>query len=290
MPARVNSTAPVGTKVKPKTKKALHDKYQPKTATELEDAYNKNLKDANRQKEVALRSSPAGESEALAGFSRSINDVISIAREQIRSGGHGGAGITRWRAFALGVDQLRDMLLATAEQNPDRMSYLGITSEAPLYGDEAAQDLVCADARIGRSAPADLDLKRIEGIDLKLSERLTDAGIPDLAALMEADTRRAGINGVSERRWRQFIDMAEFLVRFPQLSGNDAELLVLGIGFHDFSDLRTGAEMIDEPAVREAMTWVRLPATYDPAPVIALLEQEAYASGQEEDIEREDGD
>jgi predicted flap endonuclease-1-like 5' DNA nuclease len=107
----------------------------------------------------------------------------------------------------------------------------------------------------------------IEGIDAVLAARLEAAGIPNLAVLAKIDPTVVKITGVSSKRLTKWKSMAQLLEAVPGLTGNDAELLVTGVGVSEPADLAK----VDKDLLVEGMDRVELPEQYDLARLLELL-------------------
>jgi predicted flap endonuclease-1-like 5' DNA nuclease len=117
------------------------------------------------------------------------------------------------------------------------------------------------------SLPRGRSLHDIEGIDDALAARLVAAGIPNLAVLAQIDLERVEIPGVGRDRLKRWKTMARLLQAMPRLLGNDAELLVTGVGVDCPEDL----EDVNEEVVRDALDRVELPEDYDVERLLELL-------------------
>lgn len=268
-----------------KAKKALHDKYKKKSAKELLDEYQKNLKKANKQVSVAFLWPGERERYALAIVNRRVDEIVMLARNLVRSDELTAMASERWRTFAGVIDLMRGYFIASAEPDTGRQGFLGEPSSGnyrelidDLTASGSAEDLIY---HICEAEPADdatmaeipdNEIRRIEGIDDTLAANLSNADISDLQELARVDHELVKVEGISANRLQQFSNMAELLVRFPQLDGDDAELMVRGLGYNGLDDLLEKSQMIEEKELTKAMAKVKLPNDYDPANVIGILE------------------
>ena len=119
---------------------------------------------------------------------------------------------------------------------------------------------------------ADLSLQRIEGIDQRLLERLNNADIDNLGQLAEVEASEVKVSGIGQQRLQSFVNMAKFLVAYPQLDGNDAELAVKGFGLSRAETLGELSE-ISSSKVNQVMQKLKLPADYSPENLLTLAKQ-----------------
>lgn len=114
------------------------------------------------------------------------------------------------------------------------------------------------------------DIRRIEGVDTVLGAHLSEAGLGSLSALAAAPTTLK-VRGIGAERFASFIAMARLLKAHPGLSGNDAELLVRGLGIGDPDALAERRGGLDAATLREAAGRAKLPAGFDAAGLLNRL-------------------
>ncbi len=116
------------------------------------------------------------------------------------------------------------------------------------------------------------DIARIDGIGPALANVLGRAGITDMAKLAAVDPATTTVAGIRASQLARYKSMAVLLIGFPQLSDDDVELLVLGLGLKSVAAVEAARGTIDATAIAKAKEHVQLPAKYDDKAVIAILQ------------------
>jgi hypothetical protein len=202
----------------------------------------------------------AGFLETLEGFGEPLSTDEGVATVTLMSD----LGTRRAAAF---TGMLR---------GEDILSLIPRVSEHPDVDDETLDLLtyICqnfVDTYLAEP-PIELDpnLLIIEGIDEVLGENLAQSGVFDLEDLAEVDAESTKVPGIGSERLASFSSMARFLLRFPKMSGNDAEFVVQGLKLTDL-DQAAGLGEISAAKIKRASNAVKLPADYNPEAVIEIL-------------------
>jgi len=114
-------------------------------------------------------------------------------------------------------------------------------------------------------------LTRVEGIDAVLTGKLAAAGIFQLSDLRDVDTGAVKVEGITRDRLARFKQAAGILFEFPQLTGDDAEVLMEGLGESSAERLRMRNVTFEAKAIQEAVAQTRVPKDYDPSTLMALF-------------------
>ena len=189
-------------------------------------------------------------------------------------------GPTAARLVEAGVGGLADLSRSDADGLAGKLRRAGAT----VHGDVVARWVADAGDALGHyklgAAPAapvepvveppppHTDLRDIQGIDVVYAERLAAAGLPDLPALARVSVDETKVRGVSAERLARWRAMAAWLVAHPELDGDDAEVLVTGLGRMDPAD---PGEAPDSATLAAATSRVVLPEGYAPDRVTAAL-------------------
>lgn len=114
-------------------------------------------------------------------------------------------------------------------------------------------------------------LKDIEGIGPKKVKQLNAVGVKTLNELYELPANQRIVD-ISPGQLEKFQKMALWLIEYEQFDGDDAELLVEGLGLQDPDDLEIG-QVPTEFRVLEGIGAIQTPEDYNPQKVLDLLEK-----------------
>lgn len=150
---------------------------------------------------------------------------------------------------------------------PGALHRLADTLDNPYRGGQALQGnpLRNAQERQPDASRARESVLSVEGVDHAYAGRLSAVGVDTLSDLAKVDVLSTKVRGVSAKRLGRWVAMASVLLRDAQLSGNDAEILVKGLGM-------TEPGSVSERKLKKALGKVKLPREYDLSRVRGFLE------------------
>ncbi len=114
------------------------------------------------------------------------------------------------------------------------------------------------------------DVHELEGIGATHAARLAAAGVTSIADLANVDLKATKMDGVSAFRMKRWRAMAKLSLDYPELGGNDVEILAeMGIESRRALDRRDAEPTRQD--VDRALERVRLPASYSASRVMRIL-------------------
>ncbi len=106
-------------------------------------------------------------------------------------------------------------------------------------------------------------LEWVDGIGASYTRRLARGGVRSLRDLVYLEPSSVRIPGVGTERLKLWQKMAKILVVFPELDGNDAEVLVKGLKLGSVAEVRAAQGRFSRSQISRALTKLRLPSKYD---------------------------
>ncbi|GAB4186209.1 MAG: hypothetical protein Tsb002_10450 [Wenzhouxiangellaceae bacterium] len=231
-------------------KKTLHDKYAAKTLAQVADCYNDNLARAQRQPAVAMRPSSPREralrGRLLAAVAETVEGLRWLATEVDQSRERQAL----WQRGARLASMAQQLVWSQFDQ-AQALSYLGAASNA--------------------DAPVLLPPSYIEGVSERVAGKLAASGLQTLMQLAAVDPAADDIAGVSRKRLTTLRDTARLKLAYPQLSAQDIELIVVGLGLNSVAAVVAARQTLTSGDLTEARQRTRLPADYQDSNVRQLF-------------------
>ena len=150
----------------------------------------------------------------------------------------------------------------TGTSSPGSPSTPGGTQEKPR---EEKPKPTRRPKRVGQRALEDID-----GIGGAYAARLREWGIPDLGSLAEM-TITEPLEGISIEMLEEWRSMADWLATFAELDGDDAQILVEGLGMTDTDHLDIDP-LPSEADAAAAVGRIQTPEEYEPSRILGLIE------------------